>query len=223
MKIGIKGTIVTNDLKEVYDFYGMESICPKDIEKRLKKSNGQPVTIQINSCGGDLFAGVEIYSLIRGYSGNVDIEIIGQACSSASLIAMAGNCKIAPSGMLMIHNVSTSTYGDYRQMQKEAEVLENLNKAVANAYEEKTKLSQGKLLELMNNETWLNAKQCVELGFADGILFENEMPKFQNGFMLGDKAIENARNIMAKNKAAKDWRNQAEMELQLMKLKGRTL
>ncbi len=143
MKIGIKGTIVTNDLKEVYEFYGMESICPKDIEKRLKKANGQPVTIQINSCGGDLFAGVEIYSLIRGYSGNVAIEIIGQACSSASLIAMAGDCKIVPSGMLMIHNVSTSTYGDYRQMQKEAEVLENLNKAVANAYEEKTKLSQG--------------------------------------------------------------------------------
>jgi ATP-dependent protease ClpP protease subunit len=174
VKIPIKGTIIPNDYKDIYDWFGYESTSPNDVEAALEKANGESIEVEINSGGGEIFAGSEIYSKIKAYAGNKIIEIVGLAGSAASVIAMAAKSRIYPAAMMMIHNVASTASGDFNAHNHEAEILLEANKAIANAYEAKTGKTQDELLELMNAETWMNAKTALENGFvdemADGIL-----------------------------------------------------
>lgn len=171
--IPIKGTIVSNDDKWIYDWFGIEAVCPKDVAKQLKEADGEEIVVEINSGGGDVFAGNEIYYLISQYKGKKTNDIVGFAGSAASIIAMSSRCRIVPSGLVMIHNVSGGAHGDYRVMDKTSDVLKVANKAIANAYMAKTGLSQEKLLTLMNEEKWMEAKEALDLGFVDEIINDN--------------------------------------------------
>ena len=155
MNININGAIISNDDKWIYDYFEMSSACPRDIEKAIITANGEPLEVYINSRGGSIFAGSEIYSRLRDYSGNVNIHITGLAASAASVIACASHCDISPTAMIMIHNVSSYASGDYKNMQKESEILKLCNKNT--------------LLELMNKETWFTAEQAVDMKFVDSI------------------------------------------------------
>ena len=124
-------------------------------------------------------AGQEIYSLLCGRS-DVEIKVQSLAGSAASVIAMANHCEISPVAMIMIHNVSMSgASGDYHDMQKNAEILRQMNAALASAYVSKTGRSQEEILKLMDRETWLTANQALEMGFVDGII-RDEKPVFAN-------------------------------------------
>ncbi|MFL4356441.1 head maturation protease, ClpP-related [Streptococcus uberis] len=173
-QIQIKGAIVSDSDKWLYDFYEMESTAPKDI---LLPQDNSDIEVVINSGGGDVYAGSEIYTALKSYQGNVAVKIVGIAASAASVIAMAGkSVEISPTAQIMIHNVSTVAQGDSKILKHEADVLENYNKSIANAYVLKTGLSQEELLSLMDTETWLTAGQAVEKGFADKVMFaEDEM------------------------------------------------
>ncbi|MBJ8192512.1 Clp protease ClpP, partial [Bacillus cereus] len=104
----------------------------------------------INSPGGDVYAGSEIYTALKEYSGDVTVKIVGVAASAASVAAMGGkNVLIAPTAQIMIHNVSSGTWGDHRDMQHEAEVLQGWNKSIANAYALKSGMSESELLSMM--------------------------------------------------------------------------
>lgn len=171
--IPIKGTIVSNDDKWIYDWFEIEAVCPKDVAKQLKEADGEEIVVEINSGGGDVFAGNEIYYLISQYKGKKTNDIVGFAGSAASIIAMSSRCRIVPSGLVMIHNVSGGAHGDYRVMDQTSDVLKVANKAIANAYMAKTGLSQEKLLTLMNEEKWMEAKEALDLGFVDEIINDN--------------------------------------------------
>lgn len=173
-QIQIKGAIVSDSDKWLYDFYEMESTAPKDV---LLPQDNSDLEVVINSGGGDVYAGSEIYTALKSYQGNVSVKIVGIAASAASVIAMAGKTvEISPTAQIMIHNVSTVAQGDSKVLKHEADVLENYNKSIANAYVLKTGLSQEELLSLMDTETWLTAGQAVEKGFADKVMFaEDEM------------------------------------------------
>lgn len=83
-KIEVKGPIIRNSEKWIYEWFGMEATCPKDIGNAIAEANGEPITVEINSGGGDVFAGSEIYTALRAYSGDVEIHIVGLAASAAS-------------------------------------------------------------------------------------------------------------------------------------------
>lgn len=172
MRLKVKGDIIPNDHKFMYDWIGWESCCPSDAEKAIADAlDGEPLEVEISSGGGYIFAGSEIYSAIRGYSkGEVKIEVTGLAASAASVIAMAGHCEMSPTALMMIHNVSGSAHGDYRAMEQEAEALREANQAMMTAYVEKTGIDRDTLGRLMDDETWISANRAVELGFADGII-----------------------------------------------------
>jgi ATP-dependent Clp protease, protease subunit len=87
------------------------------VQNQLAEAKGQDVQVDINSSGGDVFAGSEIYSALKEYSGFVTIRIVGLAASAASIVAMAGDqVLMSPTSQLMIHNTSVMNYGDYRSM-----------------------------------------------------------------------------------------------------------
>lgn len=204
--IPIKGTIVSDEDKWVYNFFGIAAACPKDIRDALTEAAGEDVTVEINSGGGDLFAGSEMYYHLTTYSGKLLIDITGLAASAASVVAMAGHSRIAPTGMMVIHNVSSYASGDYRNMDHESETLRNADKAVANAYRLKTGLSEADLLALMDVETSMDASRAVERGFVDEIIQPQEAPRklynVQFANVLSPETIAKVRSIV-KNPADK--------------------
>ena len=154
-------------------FWGDE-ITPQDFRDELYAEDGD-ITLWINSPGGNVFAAAEIYTMIRDYPHNVTVRIASIAASAASVIAMAGNTvEMSPTGLIMIHDPSTIAMGNAKDMEKAIATLNEVKESIINAYAAKTGLSRSKISKLMSDETWINAKKAVELGFADVILFDEK-------------------------------------------------
>ena len=206
-KIGIKGTIVADDDKWIYEYFGIAATCPKDIHSAIMDANGEDLDVEINSGGGDVVAGNEIYTALRMYRGKVSIIISGMAASAASYIATARHCEISPVGIFMIHNASGGARGDYHAMDKESEILQAVNRAtnlvagIATAYMDKTKMKLDDLLNLMDSETWLTAEEALNYGFVDAVIENQEDAKeaaAKGGFSDGRKktALYNAATVL---------------------------
>ena len=154
-----------------------DEITPKAFRAELEEDAGD-ITVWICSPGGNVFAAAEIYTMLREYPGTVTVKIDSIAASAASVVAMAGDrVLMSPTGMLMIHDPSTIAMGNSEDMRKAIDVLNEVKESIINAYTAKTGLSHARIANLMSNETWMNAKKAVELGFADGILFEDDDEK----------------------------------------------
>ena len=154
-------------------FWGDE-ITPQMFRDELYAEEGD-ITLWINSPGGNVFAAAEIYTMIRDYPGSVTVRIASIAASAASVVAMAGNLvQMSPTALLMLHDPSTIAMGNARDMEKAITTLHEVKESIINAYVAKTGLSRNRVSKLMSDETWLNAKKAVELGFADEILFEDK-------------------------------------------------
>ena len=157
-------------------FWGDE-ITPQMFRDELYAEEGD-ITLWVNSPGGNVFAAAEIYTMIRDYPGNVTVRIASIAASAASVVAMAGNVvQISPTGLIMVHDPSTIAMGNAKDMEKAISTLNEVKESIINAYAFKTGLTRSRISKLMSDETWLNAKKAVELGFADEILFEDKKEK----------------------------------------------
>lgn len=151
-----------------------DDVTPKMFHDELFAGKG-PVTVWLNSPGGDCIAASQIYTMLMDYQDDVTIKIDGIAASAASVIAMAGTkVLMAPTALMMIHNPMTMAYGNQADMEKAIEMLDEVKESIMNAYEIKTSLSRAKLSHLMDSETWMNANKAIELGFADDILKDSK-------------------------------------------------
>ena len=172
--IQILGDIAPSDYEEVYEWFGYECTTPRMVQRALEEAGAdEAVDVYINSPGGYVSAGQEIYSRLRG-DARVRCHVIGQACSAASLIAMAGYCDIAPVGLLMVHCSATIAEGNHREMESAARALKTIDRAIAEAYSEKSGMPLEDAVKMMEKETWLTANQCVELGLCDAIMPSSE-------------------------------------------------
>lgn len=137
--------------------------------------NATEIEIYINSLGGDVVEGTAIYNQLKRHPAHKTVYVDGFAASIASVIAMAGDEVVMPANtLMMIHNMSWYTFGNPAQLRKAAEDLEVINDTGREAYLMKAgdKLSRERLIEMMDAETWLPARECVELGLADRIADE---------------------------------------------------
>lgn len=205
--VTVNGDIICNDLKWVYDWLEYESCCPADIRKAAAEltDESEELKVIINSPGGDVQAGQEIYSILKDIKNPVTINVQSMAASAASMIAMAGDTvKMSPVALLMIHNASTCTSGDYRDMQHTADVLQTVNTAIMQAYIAKTGKTEDELRDMMDRETWLTANQCLENGFADEIIKDEKQSIITNA-MIGRLSVTDEMIAKVKaEKAAKD-------------------
>ena len=154
-------------------FWGDE-ITPQSFRDELYAEDGD-ITLWLNSPGGNVFAAAEIYTMIRDYPHKVTVKIASIAASAASVIAMAGSTvEMSPTALLFVHDPSTIAMGNARDMEKAIATLNEVKESIINAYMAKTGLSHNRISKLMSDETWINAKKAVELGFADVILFDEK-------------------------------------------------
>lgn len=224
MRIDIKGTIVSNDDKWIYELFEYDATCPNDVLRAIDQANGEPLDVYINSGGGDIFAGSEIYSALRSYKGEVNIHVVGFAASAASVIACAGKSDITPTAMFMVHNVSGEARGDYHVMDKSSSILQTANRSIAAAYIAKTGMSEQEALAMMEQETWLTAQQAVDKGLIDKIA-ENQNLRLVAAYqtpLIPQSVIDKVRNIVKNplNEAGILTPEKAQAKLNLLKLGG---
>ena len=170
-----------------------DEVTPAAFKAELTSGSG-PITVWINSPGGDCVAAAQIYNMLMDYPADVTVRIDGIAASAASVIAMAGTkVQMSPVSVMMIHNPLTVAMGDSDEMRRAIQLLDEVKESIINAYEIKTGLSRAKLSNLMDGETWMNAKKALELGFCDEILYQPEAePAPEDSFTFSRRAVTNS-------------------------------
>lgn len=205
--INIKGDIVDDVTADFYSWFGMTAVSPSTVNKLLADSDDGDIEVNIASNGGDVFAASEIFTVLKGDPRQVTVNIQGLAASAASIIAMAGDeINIAPTAQMMIHQVWSNTQGNADDMRSSAESLDSADQAVVNAYAMKTGLDRETILSMMRQETWMNAQEAVDKGFADKIMFVDEkQPQLVNAThsIPSRKAINKFMTLLAKSGADK--------------------
>ena len=168
-----------------------DEVTPAAFKNELCAGN-QPITVHINSIGGDCIAASQIYTMLMDYPADVTVQIDGIAASAASVIAMAGTkVCMSPTALMMAHNPWTSASGDAGDMQKAIALLDEVKESIINAYELKTGMDRQALSDLMDAETWMNAYRAKELGFCDEVLYdENDAPQNRVAVSYSRKAAE---------------------------------
>ena len=145
-------------------------VTAKSFVDDLNSFAGKPVTVHINSGGGDVFAALAIYNAIKSYKGGVTVSIEGLAASSASVIAMGGKpTRMASNALMMIHEPAVGLMGFYRDsdLTKVQNSLSAVRGSILATYA--TRVEESKVAEMVAAETWLNAQQALELGLIDEI------------------------------------------------------
>jgi len=148
-----------------------DEVTPSAFAQDLKGLGDISVlNIYINSGGGDVFAGLAIYSMLKRHPAQKNVYIDGLAASIASVIAMAGDTVYMPkNAMLMIHKAWTMAIGNANDLRKLADDMDKIDQSILTTYQDKTGLEPEKITEMVNAETWLTAEETVTLGFADVI------------------------------------------------------
>ena len=178
MDFHFNGDLLSDEYADILRWYGYTGIvCPQDIRNVCRDAAGEEITLYINSDGGSLAAGTEIYSILREYSGNTVAHIQSRAASAATVAIMACNRIVAePVALVCVHNPSTYGGGDANEFRHTAAELDNIKGSILNAYEGRVKISRDEVSALMDRNIWINASQALEYGLVDEVLTSEGTP-----------------------------------------------
>ena len=184
-------TNVSEDSATLYIYGDLTSIkwfendvCVYDLAKEIGDLNGKALTVRINSYGGEVAEGLAIYNLLKSYPGEVTTICDGFACSAASVVFMAGTKRIMPrSSLLMIHNAWTWASGDADDLRKAADDLEKITQPSVEIYTSVSNLDADEIKAMMDAETWIDADEALDYGFATEISEEAAMQSIKDGIL----------------------------------------
>lgn len=179
MRKQLNGYVVGDQDLWLYDFFEVPAFSPQTVRDAIAENpDGEDLVLEINSGGGSVFAGFEMYSVLR----NADIPTVAEVQSlaaSAASVVMLGCQRVTASlvAQVMIHLPLTSTDGDRYDHQASIGVLDSITESILNAYTMKcgAMATRGELKSLMRTSTWLTAPEAKGLGLVDSILGEEEI------------------------------------------------
>lgn len=199
----IEGDIVSDDDAWLYEWLGITAMSPNTFKTELAKYQGLPIVVWIDSYGGDVFAAAGIYNALMEHKGAVSVKIDAKAMSAASIIAMAGGTvEMSPVALQMIHNPLTYAEGYASDLRKTADVLDTVKEAIMNAYQLKTGLSRAKISQLMDDETYMDARTAIKNGFADSMLYSKPEAEAVMNFAFNRNMVLNCANESMKRLVA---------------------
>ena len=169
--IHLRGHLVSNDDAAVLRWLGWRDLtCPSDIQSALDTANGEEVTLLINSPGGSVPVGVEIYSMMRRYRGTTTALIQGVSASAATLASMGCKKIIAePGALLCYHNPGLTADGTAKDHRRAAGSLDNVKDAIINVYMTRTGKSREEVSDLMDQDLMISPQQALEYGLIDAV------------------------------------------------------
>lgn len=179
MRVRLNGEVVADGDKWLYDFFEVPAFSPQTVRDAIDQTpEGEELTLEINSGGGSVFAGFEMYSVLRSAQRRTVAEVQSLAGSAASVV-MTGCDEVtaSPVAQVMIHLPTTGTWGDRYDHQDSIGVLDSVTDSILNAYVVKAgaKSTRAELRGLMKASTWLTAPEARGLGLVDRILGEEDV------------------------------------------------
>lgn len=130
----------------------------------------EDVVIKLNSNGGDVFEGIEIYNYLKAHPSHITVEVTGLAASAATFIVAGADKAIMNTGTtFMIHEASSFAWGNKSELQKVLNALETIDDSIISIYEAKTGQSKEQLTDWMAEEKWFSAEDAVRFNFADEV------------------------------------------------------
>lgn len=225
-ELRIEGDIVSDNDAWIYEFLGMKAATPNAFKAELAHYAGKPITVWVDSYGGDVFAAAGIYNALKEHKGTVTVKIDGKAMSAASVIAMAGDTiQMSPVAIMMIHNPLSYAEGYASDLRKTADVLDTVKESIMNAYVLKTGRSRAKISQVMDDETFMDARTAIKDGFADSMLYADTQKPVTDDVMnfafsrhkvmnCANESMKRFKAISPPNTAATDTAK-AKLELQL--------
>lgn len=158
-------------LDEEIGFWGTQA---KDFRAALDAVEGNTLEVEINSPGGDVFAGLGMFNMLRTWAAreghSVTTRVTGVAASIASVIALAGDKREMPkNSFAMVHSVSSFAWGTAEELREAADVTDKIQGSIRNIYVDRMGIDEAKATEIMSKDTWLTAEECLEMGFATNL------------------------------------------------------
>lgn len=161
----------------VYDWFGISAFSPRLVREALEANSDDELVVEVNSGGGSVFAGFEIFSLLRGAKCRTVAVVQSLAASAAStIISGCGTVQMSPVAQIMLHLPAISTAGNREDHRESIKLLDSITESILNGYETKCrgKATRERLTQLMRAETWIPAQDAVEMGLADEILYQDD-------------------------------------------------
>lgn len=166
------GIVASDDDASIYRFFGYTAVSPGQLRAALADADGDALTLEVNSPGGNAIAGMEIHNLLAASKVPVTAIVQSYAASAASYaILAASRVEMAPGSQMMLHRPSTWTEGNARDHAESLQMLSSMYESMLDVYCTRCgeKASREELTAICDNETWLTAQKCVDLGLADAI------------------------------------------------------
>ena len=155
----------------IYDEIGFWGVQAKDFISDLAKVSSKVLNVEINSPGGDVFAGLAIYNALKGSGKEIVVKVMGVAASAASLIAMAGDKIIMPKNtFMMIHNPWSFAAGNADELRDTAATLDKIGASLLATYAARTGMSEDEIKPLLAKDTWMTADEALASGFATEVV-----------------------------------------------------
>lgn len=153
------------------DFYG-DGITQGDVAKELKAipATVNQIDLRLSSPGGDAFEGRAIANMLKEHKASVNVNIISEASSAASIIAMAGDyIKMGEGAVMLVHRCYTMMVGNCVEMRSLANDLELIDNQAIDTYAAKTGMSKADVASLMDENRYMGPAECKKLGFVDEV------------------------------------------------------
>lgn len=240
MRVNLNGIVSSDDDLAVYEWFDMKAFSPQGVRKAIEDNpEGEELVLEINSPGGSVFAGGEIYTVLRDAAQRMHIraEIQSLAASAASYLCLGcSEVMISPVALMMVHMPTTATKGDRTAHLRSVDLLDSVREAILNAYTGKagTGADRAQFRRMMSSETWLTAQMARDLGLVDGILYEeraipeNVMNLALDGVWAKCSALGGCGDALdivklraqyreAQGKNTSDWRAEARLALEKLR------
>lgn len=158
----------------VYDAIGWWGITSAEFRTELNAISASEIHLRLDCPGGDVFMARAMKIALEQHSAKVIVHIDGVAASAASYLMLAGDeIEIAQGAQIMIHNAAGWTVGDKRAHNKTFDLLEKIDGGIRRDYAKKTGEPEASFEEMMDDETWFEADEALEIGLVDSV-FEKD-------------------------------------------------
>lgn len=215
-KDGIKVLYLSGKVSKADYWTGKDVIDAKSIRDEIENTN-LPIRIYLNSPGGDVLEGIEIYNFLKNHKSDITVEITGLCASAATFIALGADKVVMDTGtQFMIHQASSFAYGNKEDIRKVLDALESIDESIISIYQAKTGKEKSEIEAMLKKESWMTCEKALENGFIDEIKEDKPMEK-EEIEDIKDIDIENLTNLIAneleKRKALESKAEPREKEL----------
>lgn len=221
-ELRIEGEIIDDDDVWLYELFEITATSPNVFREELKKYDGKPLNIWIDSYGGSVFAATGMYTALMERNGANEIKII-KAMSAATLPAVAGHSGISPGGIFMTHDplVGLDGFFNTNDLKQFIGMLDGTKETIIDAYQTKTSMSRNKIREMMTEETYMSAKTAVKNGFVDEVLYSEKQEPIDMTFArrsIMNNSVEAVKRLVAMQKPKEPPKDERQLAIAKMDL-----